>query len=1659
MNRFPRIGDLIEAPPVQTVIRLEEGRTRSRAIADSFVFTTEVTSHFTVLSDALLKDHGRGFFLQGDFGSGKSHFLATLTAWLENNPGSDMLSDQHEGFRKVKASGRKFLTVDVSLVNFRSSTPFERILVEAIESALVSHGIELRLTPLSAFLDSFSILLEDRELASAFAEQMGISHGPKEIDAFIRENPRQSYTAGIRFMKSLGMEAPESLLEERHETFARALKGVRDAGFDGLVIVIDELSEFFRSKPDARGLNEDARTLQLIGELSANEPIWIIAALQESIERTGDISQVTFRKIKDRFPVKFTLSTVHIKALISERLVKKKDGSGEVLLRLYEYLQRQFPSFSQGFEDFQKTYPVHPETIMLLDGLGDLFSEHRGIVDFVHYRIAGDETREIPGILDRPAYELLGPDSIYEHFSQRMSEFSGFHVYPRYVIPHLDEVIAREIDEEDRLLAQRIVRILVLYRIHPTANIPAVNELTELVSCALSDIDPNLNVQFVSEAILDTLLENSKFLVKHPSKTGDPVDVVYEVVTEEDPSKTLKAGISRAESEIPPDDTRILTTVFSELPESASWPGTGFWEQGTNRIITWLHSSRQVFVSFLKQEAAASLKDRILDALCGPDIDIAFVVCLGETDFKLEHTAVWKIPLSMDEENRSILREYFATKQIASGLQPSNPSDAPLIETARSVIEKLKPAAHQAALNAFYSGRFTDPQLTVEPVIRKMKRFDRLLDAAGNILLQRRYPGYRDIAPRKVTPTPLLYQRLIDEFIFPGSISLREAHARGLNDAVEGLATPLGLVELRAGSYVFAPDHEQHPLLATVFGLIGTAGETRLSDVLQALRKGRFGLPDDIAYFLLSALAIGGLITLLKNSRTMPLDFLRPATVKNADALAPGGVIGRHDRETLMNECTFLSPAGGWESFGLRQQREAWQAVVKFRDWAVKAVSDVAKRLSAFSEFSAFETFDLAGLESRLDALLSLSDEIKVSYPARDGLERFLKAWRDKDFTSDHVEFIKKIRSFLARQAEQFVFINHYVRHTAVDRSASEDKDIADLKTSVTQLLENPKALVMDDDPALLTEIFDRFRAAYADYYTKKHARHYKQHSPKPVSRFAKRAVMLLKRLASIEVLDRPPGLEGFFRELEAPKAAICRRNLSEELMRSPVCNCAFIPGETPKPVQIQDPEAVIEKCLEEYLRILKDPGVREAISARIFALADADPKTVKRLKSLGHLLEDEQRSAASLLDVLDDITAEEISKSLTGRVNIERRGLKNLYSNLGGRRLAPNQVADIVKDWIATSNENTVIAIEDDRDVPSESRIFPFSWWPMMHPSIFKSDVRYQIRDITAALEQQFPSSQMRTALKRLDDRDLLTFIADEPFHSNSIRMAWILFAERVLSGIAWPDQDDPERTIINIRYVEQKLAKEINERLRILQKIALLLNASYPDILRVRIPFSQIRVDAWTTPDLHASVNQKIRAIAQKGEEWLTTLPPVEPIGLDDNPIVIILDAISPDIWLDTLDKLVNRTESMVLSWFRLKTIPKTAAAISALFGFSQDAMDEFHSRDIPYHHVKGNEAHGLVDLLPDFSPDKSAVIRVSLIDEGAHTARMRLAEMPGAVCTFLERELPRLKGICADQKRRLIITTDHGLSLTKTGLSHGTGGVFERAIFRVAWETVKI
>ncbi|MBW1676553.1 MAG: hypothetical protein JRJ79_08095, partial [Deltaproteobacteria bacterium] len=337
------IQDLVEVPEIRTVIQLqdmEDPRLR-RMIADTFVITGEVADNLKSVFASLCSREGRGIFLKGHFGSGKSHFLSMLSLLVRHPESWDQVLMQepslHDFAKKLRPL--RLMGVEISLVQHRGSEFLEDIFLRAIF----------------------------RELGHLLGR-------------------------------------PFEGAETRQETFLRIKATLNDpcplvprsgrrVGFAGMVLLVDELSEFLRSKPDARAYNEDIRFLQYLGEEASSFPLWVVASLQEWIEETGEIHQETFNKIKDRYRIRLNLGRAHIEELVSQRLIRHREGAEAKIGEILDSLMAYFPTFPVTPERFSRLYPVHPATSTLLDRLKPLFSEHRGVVDFIHFRLKGDPER------------------------------------------------------------------------------------------------------------------------------------------------------------------------------------------------------------------------------------------------------------------------------------------------------------------------------------------------------------------------------------------------------------------------------------------------------------------------------------------------------------------------------------------------------------------------------------------------------------------------------------------------------------------------------------------------------------------------------------------------------------------------------------------------------------------------------------------------------------------------------------------------------------------------------------------------------------------------------------------------------------------------------------------------------------------------------------------------------------------------------------------------------------------------------------------------------------------------------------------------------------------------------------------------------------------
>jgi len=135
----------------------------------------------------------------------------------------------------------------------------------------------------------------------------------------------------------------------------------------GLLLVIDELSEFLRAKPDAHTFTEDVRFLQFLGEWAQDRPFWIVAAMQEGIEHTGELEYGLYRKIKDRYPLRLLLTPAHVQSLIAESVLVKKPGYAAAVDELCRRLQGTYAGASLDFQALRAVYPLHPSTLEMLE--------------------------------------------------------------------------------------------------------------------------------------------------------------------------------------------------------------------------------------------------------------------------------------------------------------------------------------------------------------------------------------------------------------------------------------------------------------------------------------------------------------------------------------------------------------------------------------------------------------------------------------------------------------------------------------------------------------------------------------------------------------------------------------------------------------------------------------------------------------------------------------------------------------------------------------------------------------------------------------------------------------------------------------------------------------------------------------------------------------------------------------------------------------------------------------------------------------------------------------------------------------------------------------------------------------------------------------------
>lgn len=1338
------IADLIAVPPVETVIRLEEADSADSAawqkLLGSFVITDEIEQVFEKLFGQILQRQGVGAFLKGNYGSGKSHLLAALSLLLQSPEAWKFLQSpllkQFAGLQE-----QNILTVKIALHNFAAGERLEAIVLGETEKALAAAGKE-------ALLQSAAVLVEDfnRYILPQHPDFLtSLKESERSWKALAKAEPKRA--AGLVYRFITQNQIPLRPAFDRREAILALLAALKDEEISGVFFAVDELSEFLKSKPAPAAFSEDLRFLQFMGEACKDHPFYLVAALQENIENTGYIEKDLVYRIKDRFPLRFSLSSRHVKQLISQRLIHKKPKAAAQIEAIYRDFRAAFPNVETAPAEFCDIYPVHPDTVVLLEGLTPLFSQHRGVVDFIYHQLTGDPNRGWEGMMSLPANQLLTPDAIFDHFRERIREIPDLNPFVEVVFKTLEREIPRIFqDSRDQRIAFKAVKILILVELSPLEKRLSLPRLAQMVNEPVSNLEETLNYRYLEEAILEKLLKEGSFVSRQRSERGE---TLFFISLEMTVHQVLRSRIGEFLKE-PARPVRELPRLFpylknTEIPLEvlAASPRKKYsfpW-QNTNREGWVIYKPRwsksrplpeRLELEELQRELLTSEADFAL-FICGPaegeagaengEPEDAPPADAASPEGGFSQAILLWAPRGFREEETRFIHEFYAYDLLRQQLeQAADPREKQMLQIVREWLEEHRNELTTTVEDAYYGGRLADARgWTSFRFTSFYPDFKSLLKQIFSAPLQARYPRHGEIMPGDAIP-PFAQDKLFQQFIRPGGISRQEAQAQHLDALIESCLKPLGIVEADAEQYTLSLIPKENSVLGELLSLCAGDQPVNPYNLYWEMRKGPWGISKAQFSLLLAALVASGKLAAFQSGNLAPLRTIAQLGDGSIDAVGQGKLVGEDIQRSLQPLLQLPEFEGIPAHFSASAQEQVWRKLKGFRD-DLRALQGrwqaVAERYQAYPAYPAL----VQAQAPDMSLLNEFEEALRVSYPAKEGLEKLAGELRPAGL-QQFAEAVQKLNKITRLLESRFVELNQiYVylknphlktiaaRFSGAGAPAGPPAGTSPLG-QMLQALENLYSemsgsllLLSEESVQKFTEKFYQFRAEYTRQYCEAHQAYYSDAVFDMAENLAAApAIQVLRRFHRLETAAFEPdwiSVQEKIGQLPRP----CRRRPEAQLAAVPLCECGFIPGQKSPEAGVQEIVGMAVEGIRAALRQLQTT-FRWALEEYESNLKQVGkPELARQLSELLNFpLDRTETQIGKLAGAASEAAIEAVNEGIRGRVLVLQRSIKKLTAQLAGKQKTLREVEDIFRRWLSegeTLGEDTHVQILAEQESP----------------------------------------------------------------------------------------------------------------------------------------------------------------------------------------------------------------------------------------------------------------------------------------------------------------------------------------------------------------------
>lgn len=333
-----RYSDLIEFDPIETVIQLTEvdAEDKARILVSTYVISKRMADQLINLVFPQLQydspSDNKGLLILGNYGTGKSHLMALISAIAERAELADLLTNSDVADAAAQIAGRfKVIRSEIGGV--------EMSLRDIVGAELTSH--------LSTMGVEFDFLAATRNRTTnkdVFVEMMA---------AFTAVHPHQ-----------------------------------------GLLLVIDELLDFLRTREE-RALILDLNFLREIGEVCKNTRFRFVSGVQETLFDNPRFQFVaeTLRRVKDRFE-QVGIAREDIAYVVGNRLLRKDDTQRSRIREHLEPFGPLYGELSDRLDEFVELFPIHPAYLDIFERV--FVAEKREILKTISSEITRLLDRDVP---------------------------------------------------------------------------------------------------------------------------------------------------------------------------------------------------------------------------------------------------------------------------------------------------------------------------------------------------------------------------------------------------------------------------------------------------------------------------------------------------------------------------------------------------------------------------------------------------------------------------------------------------------------------------------------------------------------------------------------------------------------------------------------------------------------------------------------------------------------------------------------------------------------------------------------------------------------------------------------------------------------------------------------------------------------------------------------------------------------------------------------------------------------------------------------------------------------------------------------------------------------------------------------------------------------